>query len=287
MLRVIQRGRQRVAVERYGGPTHPQSSQDMSSSGRLRVGRVFSLVLTGLAFPAPRAVSQTIRGAIVDDVSGRPIPTASALLLDSMDAVVRRTQSDSAGHFWIAVPRSGRYQLYISRWAYLPVTSVPITFQDDARDVEIEFRLVPAPVELEGMTVTADARGSELTRVGFYRRKAASGGTFFDSAQIADLRPFHVTDLLHSVPGVRVTRTRLGEMIPVSRRTGCPLKVVLNGFKVAAGGRDGAGYASPDAFVDPSSLMGLEVYPGAGGIGAPVEQRGADAFCGVLMIWTR
>lgn len=80
-----------------------------------------------------------------------------------------------------------------------------------------------------------------------------------------------------------IVRGQLGEARAVSRRiyTHCELKIVLDGFKVDTVGGD------LDFLVDPDRVIGVEVYPGAGGMGAPVQHRGTDAFCGILMIWTR
>ena len=93
------------------------------------------------------------------------------------------------------------------------------------------------------------------------------------------------------VPGVRVATTvdggtlllsrRMGNML-INRPGGCPMKVVLDGVK-----RELTSNESIDDLVDPALVAGIEVYPGAGGVGAPVSQRGPDAFCGIVMIWTR
>jgi len=59
------------------------------------------------------------------------------------------------------------------------------------------------------------------------------------------------------------------------------MKVVLDGWKVDLTDSE------LDNFVGTHEVIGVEVYPGGGGIGAPVQHRGTDAFCGVIMIWTR
>lgn len=49
--------------------------------------------------------------------------------------------------------------------------------------------------------------------------------------------------------------------------------------------RDLDAHFTIDHFVSSAEVIGNEVYPG--GVGAPIRHRGPDAFCGVIMIWTR
>jgi hypothetical protein len=89
--------------------------------------------------------------------------------------------------------------------------------------------MIPVPVELKGLTVTTEHRRAALDEIGFYRRKRASMGYFFDTEDITEQRPFVVSDLLSTVPGVELVG--LGR-VPCSRRRGCRMKLVVDGFKV-------------------------------------------------------
>ena len=59
------------------------------------------------------------------------------------------------------------------------------------------------------------------------------------------------------------------------------MEVVLDGSKIDLTDSE------LDHWVSAGEVIGVEVYPGGGGIGAPIQYRGTDAFCGVVMIWTR
>ena len=106
-------------------------------------------------------------------------------------------------------------------------------------------------------------------------------GHFFDIEDIQAWDPLRVTDVIRNVPGVIVRRSRLGGLVALTQRFGrqCAMKVVLDGFKVDV--VDG----SLDSLVDPARVIGIEVYPS--GVGAPIEHRGRDSRCGIMMIWTR
>ena len=57
------------------------------------------------------------------------------------------------------------------------------------------------------------------------------------------------------------------------------MKIVVDGFKLDTS------TMSIDLLINPDWIIGMEVYPG--GVGAPVQHRGLDSRCGVVMVWTR
>jgi Carboxypeptidase regulatory-like domain len=226
--------------------------------------------------------AQTIAGRVLDDLTEVPISTAAIMLLDSTDTAVERVESDSVGRFFIRAPGAGMYRLYANRLAYEEFLSETFSL-GEVGSVELLLRMAPMPVELDPFVVTAEWQRVKLEEEGFYRRRDNTQGYFFDEEEIQKWRPTFITDLLRNVPGLAVQRGQLGEARVLSRRIykRCPLKIVLDGFKVDTVGGD------LDFLVDPNRVIGIEIYPGAGGMGAPVQHRGMDAFCGILMIWTR
>jgi hypothetical protein len=242
------------------------------------------LLLASLATPVSLR-AQTIAGRVLDDLSEGPISTTSVMLLDSTDTAVAWAESDSVGRFFLRAPGAGRYRLYADRMAYGEIFSETFPLSGDG-SVELLVRMVPLPVELDALVVTAERRTEKLQTKGFCHRQDASQGTFFDVEDVQKWQPRFVTDLLRRAPGVHVERGRLGGAVVTTRRfrqgwnSPCPMKVVLDGFKVNL--LEGE---SLDDWVDPQRVIGLEVYPG--GVGAPVQHRGTDAFCGIIMIWTR
>lgn len=240
------------------------------------------LLLACLATPAATQ-AQAIAGRVLDSLTAAPIAAATVMLLDSTDTAVARAETDSVGLFFFQAPGAGLYRVHADRMGYEEILTEHLPLRD-AGSLELLVRLAPLPVEVEGLLVEteAEARRLRLEREGFYRRQEWAPGYFFDEEEIQKWRPTFISDLLQRVPGVRLHR-QLGEVRVFSaRRTGsCPMKIVLDGFKVDTVGGD------LDFLVHPDRVIGMEIYPGAGGVGAPVQHRGTDAPCGILMIWTR
>ena len=207
------------------------------------------------------------------------------MLLDSMDVAVGFVESDSAGRFSLEVPRAGPYRVRADRLGYADFISEVFSL-DTAGPLELVLRMVPEPLEVDGLVVIAEQelRRTELEDVGFFRRRDNSPGYFFDVEELERIRPTFVTDVLRNVPGVRVQRQGHGYLVSSLRsyKPICEMKIVLDGYEIVPDSITGL-----DFLVSADRVIGIEVYPGAGGIGAPVQHRGTDAFCGIVMIWTR
>jgi len=231
------------------------------------------------------AHAQTLVGRVLDDLTGTPVATARVLLVDSLAMAVAWAESDGDGRVVLKAPGAGFFRIYADRLGYGDLLSDTFALAGGAT-AELELRLAPLPVELDPLVVTALRRQTKLEQKGFYKREAASLGTFFDITDIERWRPTRVTDLLRQAPGVHVMPGRFGTVLYSRRvRTNwggwCPMKVVVDGFPLQPGEEGLDGWVTPDA------VLGIEVYPGHGGVGAPAQHRGTDAYCGIVMVWTR
>jgi hypothetical protein len=65
------------------------------------------LALATLLLASSPASAQTLFGHVLDSLSGRPLPSAAVVLLDSVGKNVRYTLSDSMGRFELKAPRAG------------------------------------------------------------------------------------------------------------------------------------------------------------------------------------
>ncbi len=250
------------------------------------------LVTLLCSVPAP-ARAQTLVGHVLDSLSGQPLPTAAVMLLDAKGNKVRYALSDSAGRFVLRAPRAGRYEVYVDQLSYEAFISDTLDLDKDAK-FELLLRLVPTPVALDPMSVTVRRTEEQLTKVGFYRRESASIGYLMDPERVRDEHPFVVTDLLRQVPGVLLEPTdgigyiiayrphgRISFMPGSWSPNGCLMKVVVDGSVVT----QDAGFSIDDV-VPAQDVLAVEVYPNHG-IGAPIQYRGTDSWCGVVLIWTR
>jgi hypothetical protein len=128
------------------------------------------------------AVLGCARGAYAQDISGRvviygrvedassraPIEGVHILAVDSSAAVL----SDSLGEFAIPLPAAGPYAVFAEQMGYLSQRFDLEAVSSSRRTVLI---LQPDPVELEALTVTAEAALGRLTRNIEGRARASAG----------------------------------------------------------------------------------------------------------------
>ncbi|NIR35535.1 MAG: hypothetical protein GWN07_05920, partial [Actinobacteria bacterium] len=79
--------------------------------------------------------------------------------------------------------------------------------------------LDPVPVELPGVFVGGERAPNATAPSGFEERRASTQGHFIDRAEIQARNPGSVTELLRTVPGVRVRPSPQGTELVFTRRT--------------------------------------------------------------------
>jgi hypothetical protein len=197
-------------------------------SVRAVLGRLASRITLAALLGVPTSsYAQSIVGLVTDDLTGAPIPLTTVLLVDSTDTAVSWTVSGADGRFRLTAPGAGAYRLFASRLAYERIISPQLQVQEPG-SLEVELRLKPRPLALDSLTVTVRARPAQLEANGFYRRRDASGGNFFDVTDLEKWRPLRISDLLRQVPAVMVRPTNSGGAVILSRRAnqprGCPIE---------------------------------------------------------------
>jgi hypothetical protein len=148
---------------------------------------------------------------------------------------------------------------------------------ESGRTAALSFRLDPEPIALAEVRVRV--RPSVLETRGFYARRARGNGTFITRAEIEEMQPRFLSDMLRQVPGARLIPSRYGARVSfrgVTRTGGCPVQYFVDGTQAFA-------FRIDD--LPPSDVEGLEVYRGGASI-PPAYNRGT-AMCGVILIWTR
>jgi TonB family protein len=151
----------------------------------------------------------------------------------------------------------------------------------DGQSVDVTIELVPAPVQLDPVTVTARHEPFDARLAGFQKRSLGKVGTFITREKIESRAAPSFSDLLREVPGVRIVSLNSGIRNGVRfRGQNCPPVVFVDGFP-----------ASADEFdvdmVDPVSVEGVEIYMGMLTVPAELQApRGMD-HCGAIAIWSR
>lgn len=219
-------------------------------------------------------VSQTIdpstaglSGVLRDRVSRQPLAGASVNVLGTPVSL----RTDSAGNFKSDGIRPGLYVLQVRALGYDPGSWMIELTPRETLFVQIEMELI---VTLQPVTVEA-APWQLRGMVGFAERRTLARGVYFNEADIERTNANRLSDILRSVPGVRL----------VCRYTGCRLRMSRS-------------ECQPDFYVDGLSannstslempligVIGIEIYRTI--TETPVEfLRGANT-CGTIVIWTR
>ena len=227
------------------------------------------------------AAAQEIRGRLLEDATGLPIEAAAVTLVDEKGVDLGTVLTDSAGQFLLRLPTGGRYTLRAERLGYESVTGGPLDAATNDT-IQVEFRIAADAIPLDPLVVIAQAKVRYLDRVGFYDRQRTGFGYFLTRKDIRMRYSQRMTDLLRSIPGVRVVGRPPSQDV-VMRGSNCLPQIVVDGVIARRGGDRALMYI--DDFVIPMDIEGLEVYRGASEL--PAEFGGKTSGCGVIAIWTR
>lgn len=274
---------------------------------------VWLTLLVAVVVAAPSAAAQgRVAGRIVDAQTGEAVQGASVSMMSSEGRYRRITDTDANGIFFFEEVTPGRFRLNAARMGYVTAQGsyVDLAHNDT---VVVDIRMSSSGVLLQPVTVVARSapRSSPMLRA-FYERMDRGIGSFISRDDIAARNPMYVTDLLVTLPGVRLGAwTPAGRQVYMSRSIksgpeGCPVQFFVDNVHVnrttgliEAGanqrGRDTTSFAptalevgrqpSIDEFVHPAAIEGIEVYPGLGSV--PAEFMSPEARCGTVVVWTR
>ncbi len=133
---------------------------------------------------------------------------------------------------------------------------------------------------LESVVVQADRTKLQKDFTGFSERARRGGfGRYITEEDMRRRSAFAVTDVLRTVPGLRVVPTG-GFGSAVLGRGNCTPDIFIDGTRVLDGS------AQLDQLIQPQDVGGIEVYPG--GTGAPAQlQSPGGSSCGVVAVWSK
>ncbi len=293
----------------------------MVRSGQIAVTSIPGVTIGVLLLVGPMRVanSQVLQGRLLDLSTNEPIGGGVVTLIPQRGDRTVSVVTDEEGMYELLAPRPGHYFIEARRLGYQVWIDGPIELSHG--DVwQSEFHLSPLPVQLDPVEVTAPMVETEafLRRVGFYDRRNADFGHFITRSDIDRRAPVRMSDLLSSIPGVRLIRGTGGlARSSISFRGSllslggaCHPRVFIDGLLVIRGDarirgvdvhgvREQAtevrGSADPaqrpeialDDVVMPRDVQGVEVYRRASEV--PVRFGGTSTAtqCGVIVIWTR
>jgi hypothetical protein len=184
--------------------------------------------------------------------------------------------STKEGRFLVGRVEAGINLLEVRRIGFRP-SRIELQVPEDAEAIDMPVTLAAIPIRLEEIVV--DAEHTVFTSgflKEFYERRRQGFGHFFTRWEIEELNPRDFTDLLRSVPGVRITASgQFKKRIEIARgRCDGDPEVYLDGVRVFS--------EDIDYLVQTSDLQGVEVYRGIAG--APLQY--SSSRCGVILMWT-
>jgi len=238
-----------------------------------------------LAWPAASTHAQDMAGRVTDTLSGEPLPGAQ-VLVERAGARIGLGLTDSGGFFSVSLlgMRGTQVVVRVRRIGYR-VASRAVSFDSAMVVPSLQIALERVPVELEEIVVLARRMERRLRHAGFYDRARTGFGHFVTDLEIRARDPRLLTDALRMVPGLSVTpsRRRLGAYeVYVPRAQGrlaggpCPPRMFLDGFETGT---------DFDDYLRPEEVASIEVYRGPAE--TPAQFGGAEADCGVIVIWTK
>lgn len=243
------------------------------------------LTALGLFLAASSVSAQSVTGRVVNDVSGNPLEGVHIVLTDSTGHSFRETFSNQMGGFRLVIPRPGTWVVTANLIGYASVESEPLEIGADDR-ITLEIRMAVEAVPVDPVVVTSRQSHMNADIQAFYDRvergRLSGIGRFVTREDIERSVPSEPSDLLRTMPGVRVMRraTVYGSGSAIQMNTGCIPAIFVDGtqinrFRISD---------DLDDFVAAYAIEGIEVYRGAGQqVGRFYDDRG----CGLILVWTR
>jgi protocatechuate 3,4-dioxygenase beta subunit len=212
----------------------------------------------------------TVRGP-----DGRPLQGARLLVHGT--GVTGETSA--GGGFALSGLPSGTYSVEVRAIGFTP-KRVPVDLTA-RRPAQVAVTLDNRVATLEGVRVTDRATATGPLAEFEERRKKGGFGRFFSEEDVQQRNAFLVSDVLRSVPGLRLV-PRGGGMqgSAIQGRGSCEMTVFVDGNRLFNGAND------LDDVVRPQDIAGVEVYNGQAGVPAQFS-TGTTGGCGVVAVWTK
>jgi hypothetical protein len=230
---------------------------------------------------------------VLADPTQHPIPGATVALPE----IALSTRADEKGRFRVFDVPAGLHTVSVRQPGF---SELNVKLEFDANGIVARtFALTLMPV-----TATLADAGTRRPLAEFEERRAKGNGHFITRTQLDQRVNARVSDLLTSVPGMRIVRSPAGPQAWASMGRGktsiqlerqpdvtnrnrgapsaCSSDVYLDGVLVYGG--TGSDLFDVNSMV-PAMLEGIEFY--VSGSHVPPEYNRLGSACGVLLFWTR
>lgn len=247
----------------------------------LRLGIPAGVILAALALGGRPVVAQEQGAALIVSVraggTGEPLRGASVFL----DGTGMGGLTDAAGMLRLDGLPPGPSDLSVRYLGYASARKIVRLMRGQTSRITVALEPEPIPLAEVSVRVRASPGVRRLVAVGFYRRMEHGPGSFITRSEIEERNPARSSELLRTVPGIRLIPTAFSDYRAAMVRSSipgrqCPIQYVIDGMPAFA-------FRIDD--VPPGDIEALEIYRGSSEI-PPSFNRGT-ALCGVIVIWTR
>ena len=250
-----------------------------------------SLVLI-LLLPAITAAQQ-IRGVVVEDSTGLPIPGAKVELLAGDTTIRATTFANNYGWFELLPQGDGQFLLRASHPPYRNTATLAVTL-GNLETITVVLRLTGGPIPIQPLVVKATPRD----RMSGYRERLKNNafGHFITRADLDQRGAYSLSHAMRFAPGVSIARVQDGAFVSegVFMRSfggACVPAVYLDGMQIPTGR-----IFDINDLISVEEVAGIEVYRSV--LTAPMEFRlsalgstpdsdGSEMWCGVIAVWSR
>ena len=207
------------------------------------------------AATASSATAQIVRGRVLEEGVGTPLPGAMIVLIDGEGTQVGRILTDDLGRFTLRAPRTGTYTLRADRIGYASITSPPLELAPGTA----AFHDMVVPVQaiaLDNITVEGERRcvlrpegGLDVARVWEEARKALAAAAFTDETSVYRYVTMkYERDLDAEARTVQNEQRNFSDLMQRQTFVSRPVEELMaNGFVQEE--EDGTFYYAPDANV--------------------------------------
>jgi len=255
--------------------TAPRSNRRVLVRPRAALAALVLVLVRGTVLPAQVAtpvLTGIVKGSVVTE--GRtPLVGAQIRFGNAADAA----ESDDAGQFTATRVNAGSLWLRVRRIGYRPESLLVTVVAGESIEPTVVMKQIAQSIAAVRVLGRRDLTGP---MAGFYKRLQAGSGRFFTQADVVKRQPTKMSDLLRSVPGIRIESRGFDNRVRI-RGSRCAPLIWLDGQGLFAGEFD------LDS-VDPYSFEGIEVYSGPASV--PIEFQGnqrVSSSCGTIILWSR
>lgn len=214
----------------------------------------------------------SLSGTVTSAAGGRPLAGARVQLTGG-----RPTVTNDRGEWLLVNVPTGTRMLEVRAVGHFP----------ERRRVDIVTGAAPVRVALSTLKAVLDTVRVTASRLdvaygtGFADRSRGGMGRFISRDDVARRQPLATSDLLSTVPGVRVERTGLEAAITMRGifTSRCLPAVYIDGHHMR-----GLSGAEIDTWVHPEEIAGVEIY--SSGLVPPQFDSGMSG-CGSIVFWTQ